>query len=116
EAVVRLRFINANPAPRVRGMEPAPGRRHYFFGNDPRQWRKNVPSYTRVKYERLYPGVDLIWHGGQRALEYDLVLAPGARPAQVKLALRGARTLKLDEQGALVLQMNEQAGRADLRM
>jgi uncharacterized protein (TIGR03437 family) len=112
-AVLRLSFARANPAPRLSGLEPASDERHYFIGNEPEQWRKHVPSYARVKYEALYPGIDLIWHGAQRALEYDLVLAPGARPEQIKLAVRGARALRLDEQGALVLQMG---ARDEVRM
>jgi hypothetical protein len=77
---VRMKLIGANPQPPVAGLEELPGKVNYFIGNDPTKWRTNVPTYTKVKYEDVYPGVDLVYYGNQRQLEYDFVVAPGADP------------------------------------
>jgi hypothetical protein len=84
--------------------ETQPGRTNYFFGNDPARWRTNVEGYGRVAYRGVRPGVDLVFYGnGQRALEYDVVVAPGVAPETITLGFDGADHLKIDESGALVL-------------
>ncbi len=104
--VMRMRLVGGNPKGRVVGLDDLPGRSNYFIGNDPKKWRTNVPSYARVKYEGVYPGVDLLYYGDQRQLEYDFVVAPGADPNQIKLSLAGAEGLRVDAaSGDLVLKV-----------
>src|SRR6266568_1543652 len=85
QAVVRMQLLGANPAPQVVGLEELPGKSNYFIGNDPHKWRTNVPTYARVKYESVYPGVDLVYYGNQGQLEYDFVVQPGADPSRIAL-------------------------------
>jgi hypothetical protein len=75
--VMRMRLVGGNAKGRVVGFDELPGRSNYFIGNEPKKWRTNVPSYARVKYERIYPGVDPVYYGNQRQLEFDFVVAPG---------------------------------------
>jgi hypothetical protein len=103
DAVVRMRLVDANPRPHVAGLELLPGRSNYFIGSDPRQWRRDVPSYARVKYSGVYPGIDLIYYGNQRQLEYDIVVAPHADPRRIALGFDGVETMSLDPDGNLVL-------------
>ena len=102
---LRLAWSGANPRPEVSGQESLPGIRNYLRGNDPAKWQRGVPTYAKVRYSDLYPGIDLVYYGRQRHLEYDLVVAPGADPARIRLRLAGMDTMKLDEQGALQLQV-----------
>ncbi len=95
--------MDANASPRVEALEELPGKANYFLGNDPTKWRTNVPTYARVHYQDLYPGIDLIYYGNQRQLEYDLVVRPGADPSRIRLGVQGADTLDVDAQGDLVL-------------
>ena len=78
------------------GLEPLPGTSNYFIGNDPARWQRDVPNYARVKYTGVYPGIDLVYYGNQRQLEYDLLVAPHADPARIALAFDGVQTLSLD--------------------
>jgi hypothetical protein len=89
DSVLRMKLVGANTGAAVTGVDELPGRSNYFIGNDPKKWRTNVPSYTRVKYEGVYPGVDLVYYGNQRQLEYDFVVAPGADPGAIRFALSG---------------------------
>ena len=75
-AVLRMRLVGANARAKVTGLEELPGKSSYFIGNDPEKWRTNVPNYARVEYANVYPGVDLVYYGNQRQLEYDFGLAP----------------------------------------
>ncbi len=86
--VLRMRLIGANASAAVTGAGELPGKSNYFLGNDPHKWRTNVPTYARVKYKDVYQGVDLVYYGSQSGrLEYDFVVAPGANPTAIALAV-----------------------------
>ena len=102
-AVVRMKLVGANATPEVVGLDKLPGRSNYFIGNNPKKWRTNVPHYAKVQYKDVYPGVDLVYYGNQRQLEYDLVVEPGADPAAITLSFEGVEKLRIDAQGDLLL-------------
>lgn len=62
-AVLRFRLDGANPAPDVRGVDPLPGRIHRYGGSDPARWVTDVPTYARVEYRQVYPGIDMVFYG-----------------------------------------------------
>ncbi|MGH9510407.1 MAG: SBBP repeat-containing protein, partial [Terriglobales bacterium] len=103
-AVVRMKLVGANPTPRLEGLDELPGKSNYFIGNDPNKWRTNVPNYARVRYREVYSGVDLVYYGNQRQLEYDFIVAPGADPKAITLDFQGADKLSVDAQGDLMLR------------
>jgi hypothetical protein len=102
-AVVRMRLVGANTQPQLTGLDPLPGTSNFFIGDDPGRWQRDVPSYAKVKCSGVYPGIDQIYYGNQRQLEYDFVVAPGADPDRITLAFEGVEDVALDE-GNLVLQ------------
>jgi len=83
--VLTMRLAGANPKPTVSSDDELPGKSNYFIGNDPKKWRTNVPTYAKVRYENVYPGIDLVYYGNQGQLEYDFVVAPGADPHAIVL-------------------------------
>jgi len=103
QTVVKMKLVGANPKPKLAGLEELPGKVNYFIGNDPKKWRTNVPTYARVEYKNVYPGVNLVYYGSQRQLEYDFVVAPGADPKAIRLAFEGVDKLALDAHGNLIL-------------
>ncbi len=108
-AVLRMKVVGANTRAAVKGLDQLPGHSNYYIGNDPKKWRTNVPSYAKVKYEGVYPGVDLVYYGNQRQLEYDFVVAPGADPSTIALAFETGNSkleagkAKIDARGDLVI-------------
>jgi hypothetical protein len=104
-ATLRMKLVKANPAPKVTGEEELPGKSNYFIGNDAKKWRSNVPTYSNVKYEEIYSGIDLVYYGNQRQLEYDFVVAPGANPRRIQFDVRGAKHISRDKHGDLVIRM-----------
>jgi uncharacterized protein (TIGR03437 family) len=100
-SILRMKLLGANSAPRVSGLKPTTSRSHYFIGNDPARWQTNVTHFDRVKYEDVYPGVDLIWYGKQRQLEYDFVIKPGARPERISMSFAGASRLRTADNGSV---------------
>ncbi len=88
-SVLRLKLLDANPRPGVTGQAMLPGKVNYLHGNDPRRWQTNVPTYAKVHYRHVYPGIDLVFYGRQRQLEYDFEVAPGADPRRIALRFDG---------------------------
>jgi hypothetical protein len=104
---VRMKLVGADPLAVVSGQDPLPGKVNYFKGNDPAQWRANISTYAKVKYHEVYSGIDLVFYGNQRQLEYDLVVAPGADPNQIQLSFDGADRIELADNGDLVLHLGD---------
>jgi hypothetical protein len=104
-AFVRMHLEGANPEPQMIGTNQLPGRVNYFIGNDSKKWHTNVPTYARVKYVGIYPGVDLLFYGNQRRLEYDFIVAPGADPSVIAFKIDGARKMQITKDGDLVLSI-----------
>src|SRR5262249_40664343 len=73
----------------------------------------NVSSYAKVQYRSMYPGVDLVFYGNQRQLEYDFVVAPQADPKSVALEVEGATQLHVDDGGNLLIGVQD--GEVELR-
>jgi hypothetical protein len=103
--VLRMQLVGASTAPRLVGQGLLSGTSNYLLGNDPSQWHTGIADYARVEARGVYPGVDLVYYGNQRQLEYDFTVAPGADPGAITLAFPGAESATLDDQGNLVLQM-----------
>jgi len=104
-AVLRMRLEGTNPESKVIGIDKMPGKVNYFIGNDPKKWQTDVPTYAQVKYAEVYPGVDLVFYGNQRRLEYDFIVAPGADPSVIALKVDGARKMRVNAHGDLVLSV-----------
>ncbi|MGB8647710.1 MAG: hypothetical protein WCF84_20925, partial [Anaerolineae bacterium] len=104
QVTVRMQIVGANTAAQTAGMDELPGKVNYLIGNDPAQWRTNIPTFGRVQYTNVYPGVDLAFYGNQRQIEYDFIVAPGADPQQIALHFDGVAGAALDGAGQLVLQ------------
>ncbi len=102
---LRVSLEGANPYPQVNSADLLPGVSNYLLGNDPTQWRTNVPNYQKVRYAQVWDGIDLVLYGNQKQLEYDFVVAPGANPDQILLHFDGIENLQVDEGGNLTVSL-----------
>jgi hypothetical protein len=103
-AVVRTRLEGGSPEPAMTGEEEQGGKTNYLHGSDPARWTTGVPGFGRVRCADVYPGIDLVYHGTEGVLEYDFVVAPGADPGRIALAVEGADSVAIDPRGDLVLE------------
>jgi hypothetical protein len=106
-AILRMKLVKTNPAAKATGEDELPGKSNYFIGSDPRKWHSNVTNYAKVKYEGIYSGIDLVYYGNQRQLEYDFIVAPGADPHRIQFDVRGAEKISRGEDGDLVARIGD---------
>jgi uncharacterized repeat protein (TIGR01451 family) len=102
ETTLQARFVGARATQPV-GAERKATRVNYLIGSDPARWQTDIPTYNKVIYDDLYPGIDLYYEGQTGTLKYTLVVAPGADVAQFRLAYAGADGLWLEETGDLLI-------------
>jgi hypothetical protein len=100
---IHMQLVGANAQPNTSASDLLPGKVNYFIGNDPGKWRSNVPVYARVNYQNVYPGVNLAFRGEKRQLEFDFIVTPGASPKPIMLHFKGAKKIKTDNSGNLLL-------------
>ena len=99
---VKLDFLGANPGVVPAGHDPTGGVVSYFRGAKT-EWKTGLPLYSRIAYDNLWPGIDLVFSGTTNALKYEFVVRPGADPAQIRLAYRGASEVRVGKTGGLVI-------------
>lgn len=102
---IRVELVGANNGATFTALDELPGKSNYLIGNNPQNWHTKIPNFRKVAERSVYDGVDLIYYGTQRQLEYDFVVAPGADPAAIQLAIRGAEKLRTDSRGNLVIRL-----------
>ena len=100
-SVVRMKLAGAKSSPSVLPAEKLPGVVNYFVGRDSTKWRAGIPTYSKVQYLEIYPGIDMVYYGKQTQLEYDFVINPGADPAKIAFAFEGSSGLSLADSGEL---------------
>jgi len=108
---VTMEMMAANEKAAVAGEEVLPGKVSYFPTSDPKTWVSDIPTYSRVKYSSVYPGVDVEFYGNENRLEYDFILQPKADPGQIRMNLSGSDEARIDKDGNLILRV----GKDDVR-
>lgn len=86
---LRLRVASANPRATISGVEELPSKANYLLGQGPAQWHTGVPNFGKVMYRQILPGIDLIYYGRGRRLEYDFRVAPHANPKAIEMRIAG---------------------------
>ncbi|MGD0630302.1 MAG: SBBP repeat-containing protein, partial [Terracidiphilus sp.] len=99
---LRMKLVGANVNAAVSGLDPQAGVVSYLIGNDPKKWHPGIHTFGKVNYAQIYPGVDLVFYGNQRQLEYDFVVAPGADASKIAWQIAGAKAT-VDASGNLQL-------------
>jgi hypothetical protein len=109
DAVLRVQLAASNPNAPITALDQLPGKSNYFRGSNPAQWVKDVPTYAKLQYGNVFPGVDLVYYGNQGQLEFDFVVSPGATADPIRLNFSGARGLRLDRpSGDLVMTVGQE--------
>lgn len=102
-AKIDMRLVGANAKPALVAGAQVPGTINYYVGNDRSQWQLGVKQYARVSYHNVYPGVEMAFHGEQRQLEFDFIVAPGSNAEAIRMGFTGTQQMATDGSGNLVL-------------
>ncbi len=104
QATVQVKLQNANTSPKVQGEDLRGSYSNYYIGNDPSKWIEHVAQFGKVRYQDVYPGIDVVYHADQRDVEYDFVVKPGIDPSQIHMAYEGVQNLSINANGDLEIK------------
>jgi len=105
---LQMRLLGGRSRAQARAQDKLSTQSHYFAGSEPATWRTGIPNYSRVRYENVYPCIDVVYYGSQQQLEYDFVISPGGNPREIRLSFESKDIVKsfpveIDSAGNLVL-------------
>jgi len=100
---IGIEFQNARPTAKAESLDLLPGKINYLVGSDTSRWRQNVPTYGKVRYHSIYPGIDVVHYGNNRQLEFDTVVNANADPRQIRLKFTGVERVKRGKEGEALL-------------
>ncbi len=104
---LRVKLASNESKTRIEGLGQLSSKSNYFIGNDPREWRTDIPTFSQVTQRDIYPGIDAVFYGNQRQLEYDFKVAPQSNARQIEITFDGADKLELSEQGDLLIRLSD---------
>src|SRR5437667_523480 len=104
-SVVRVRLEGAEARAEIQGEEELGGESNYFVGKEASGWHTHIPTYGRVRYGGVYPGVDLEYYGRQGEVEYDFIVGAGSDAGRLGLGIEGVERMEVDRGGDLVLRV-----------
>ncbi|MEA3308616.1 MAG: SBBP repeat-containing protein [Chloroflexota bacterium] len=91
--IVDINFPDSNPTVTPQGQQPTTALAHDYRGNTPAQWRENIPLYTQVIYQNLYPGIDLLYYFAEGQLKSEFIVHPGAKMENIRIRYTGIENL-----------------------
>jgi hypothetical protein len=106
-SILQLKLNGSVKNPVIIGEDQQPGIVNYFIGANPAKWLTNIPTYGKVRYKNVYPGIDLVYYGSHRQLEYDFEVFPGADPSKIQFEIKGASHIELDHEHNLVVSIGK---------
>src|SRR5262245_8001583 len=104
DATVHMKWAGGNRKPKIEGLQPTATRTNYLTGDNAALWHADVPSFSKVPYNDIYPVIVLNNYVNQRQLEYDLTVAPGVNSDRIRLQFDGVRKLEVNADGSLNLK------------
>lgn len=100
---IRTTIEGANSQAQGQAQEPMSGRVNYFKGNDPKRWVTDIPTFGRVTFPQIYPGIDLSYHGSGGHVENDFIVYPGADASRILIRFDGADDVRVENDGSLTI-------------
>jgi len=103
EDVLSFRMVGANGSAKAEALENTGGVSNYYVGKDKSKWVEKVPNYAKIRYDGIYPGVNVVYQGDQRKFRYDFEVQPGGDPNAIRMAYSGYKGISIDANGNLLV-------------
>ena len=101
--VVAMSFVNTTHS-HANAANPLAGTTNYFYGSDPKKWVTGARTYSDVRIQNLYEGIDAVFYLDNGQPRYDIVLQPGADPTKIAMKFDGQDALLANNTGGLTIK------------
>ena len=104
-STVVMNWVGANPHPAIIASEQAEGYHTYFKKSDTGYSTLESHGYKTLIYKDIYPGIDIVYNFPDKGgIKYDLIVHPGADPAQIVMKYSGAvKNIRKDADGNIAI-------------
>lgn len=103
--VYKTKFLNSSFSGFVDERNQQQTHYNYFLGDDESSWAGNCKSYGEIKYQDLYPAIDLKLYSNDFFFKYDFILKPGADATDIQIQYEGQEKLSL-KNGRLIIKLS----------
>ncbi len=107
EERLRLRVVRRAAEASLEPTTRRQGHSHHVHGDDPRQWRSNVPHYGEIVDRGVLAGIDARYYASAGRLGVDFLVSPHGRPGRLELLIEGADAVTIDGTGQLCLELGD---------
>jgi len=104
EQTLSMRLLGADPHAPFEAISPYSVPTQYFTP----AYSGPVQGYRRLRRHQVYPGVDVVFYGTGRNLEYDFEIAADADPSHIRLQFGGADRIRIALNGDLQVELGAQ--------
>jgi len=98
-----MELMNTKGDVKLKGKKPS-GTVSNFYLSDLEKSVTKVPHYQKLVYKNVYEHTDLLFFIKDNRLKYEFIVKQGGDPGQIKLRYTGAKSLKLNDQGELLVK------------
>ena len=100
---IELKLNSSSAKTSLIGSGVIAGEVNYFHGNNPLQWKSQIPSYSSITYRNLYAHVDMVIYGKNGQLESDFVVAPHGDLRNIRI--NAQNPLAIGSSGEVIIKM-----------
>jgi hypothetical protein len=104
EGELHLSFQGASPNPVLSGHDELSGHANFLIGNDAKDWKRDLPLYSKIKYSGLYPGITVEYAIDGQRIKSEYSVAPGSDPHHIILNYQDAQSAAINQEGALEIR------------
>lgn len=94
---VRMRFLEANPNPRIDGSQPTSFYYNFFLGNNSKDWSTKVKGQKQVQYKNLYDGIDWRIFSKDGHLKHNFYVKPSGEASSIEIKYEGAEATFIED-------------------
>ena len=98
---VSMRFLGAGKDAQFSAENPVDGVTNYYGAG---RAITGVAHYGRVRVNNVRPGINVVYYGNGKEIEYDMAIHPGADPRDIRIRFDGAERPVVDENGDVILK------------
>ncbi|MBI2270700.1 MAG: SBBP repeat-containing protein [Bacteroidetes bacterium] len=101
---VDMNFAGSNANTGTINEDEVDGYNNYYYAHCP-QGITNVKQYNKIICKNIYNNIDVIYYGNRATgIKYDIIVQPHADPNQIKLYWKGAESIRINSEGALIIK------------
>ena len=102
EATARITFAGRARRAEIMAADPLGATVNYLRGSDASKWLHGLPMYRTIRYQSVWPGVDVRFRGEAARAKAEYLVAPGASVDDIRLRFNGEATVAAD--GSLLVR------------